>query len=295
MDLRRQYIIQCVVTAANNLRLNSEKIETVALLREHLTHSEDLANDLYKLKKVTELSKFAIRLGDIHNYITNNKIDFLKISDQFKQHSHNLVRDLNYLLDIITPQRMNEILNSIKEESKTKNQVHAEEQNVQYSTNAEKAEDNDSSYKKKESDRLKENYIFDELNEKEENIAEFNFEKFEKQILKPIKELDSFLKRLSDGNYSNDELDRFIVVMKENSELSHKVGFEIIHNMHKIFASSIKLIRQGYLSADEETIESMRACLIVIVAVVRGKEVDITDYLNRAELFGRKVLKKIER
>lgn len=295
MDLRRQYIIQCVVTAANNLRLNSEKIETVALLREHLTHSEDLANDLYKLKKVTELSKFAIRLGDIHNYITNNKIDFLKISDQFKQHSHNLVRDLNYLLDIITPQRMNEILNSIKEESKTKNQVHTEEQNVQYSTNAEKAEDNDSSYKKKESDRLKENYIFDELNEKEENIAEFNFEKFEKQILKPIKELDSFLKRLSDGNYSNDELDRFIVVMKENSELSHKVGFEIIHNMHKIFASSIKLIRQGYLSADEETIESMRACLIVIVAVVRGKEVDITDYLNRAELFGRKVLKKIER
>lgn len=295
MDLRRQYIIQCVVTAANNLRLNSEKIETVALLREHLTHSEDLANDLYKLKKVTELSKFAIRLGDIHNYITNNKIDFLKISDQFKQHSHNLVRDLNYLLDIITPQRMNEILNSIKEESKTKNQVHTEEQNVQYSTNAEKAEDNDSSYKKKESDRLKENYIFDELNEKEENIAEFNFEKFEKQILKPIKELDSFLKRLSDGNYSNDELDRFIVVMKENSELSHKVGFEIIHNMHKIFASSIKLIRQGYLTADEETIESMRACLIVIVAVVRGKEVDITDYLNRAELFGRKVLKKIER
>jgi hypothetical protein len=33
----------------------------------------------------------------------------------------------------------------------------------------------------------------------------------------------------------------------------------------------------------------MRACLIVIVAVVRGKEVDITNYLNRAENFGRQI------
>jgi hypothetical protein len=33
----------------------------------------------------------------------------------------------------------------------------------------------------------------------------------------------------------------------------------------------------------------MRACLIVIVAVVRGKEVDITNYLNKAEDFEREI------
>jgi len=33
----------------------------------------------------------------------------------------------------------------------------------------------------------------------------------------------------------------------------------------------------------------MRACLIVIVAVVRGKDVDITNYLNKAEDFERKI------
>ncbi len=39
----------------------------------------------------------------------------------------------------------------------------------------------------------------------------------------------------------------------------------------------------------KEVIESLRACLIVIVAVVRGKEVDISNYLNRAEDFGNKL------
>ena len=38
-----------------------------------------------------------------------------------------------------------------------------------------------------------------------------------------------------------------------------------------------------------DVIEAMRACLIVIVAVVRGKELDITNYLNRAEAFGREI------
>jgi len=38
-------------------------------------------------------------------------------------------------------------------------------------------------------------------------------------------------------------------------------------------------------------IESLRACLIVIVAVVRGKDVDINNYLNKAERFGNQLLK----
>ena len=90
-------------------------------------------------------------------------------------------------------------------------------------------------------------------------------------------------------------MQNLISIMKENSELSHKIGFEIIYNMHRIFAHAVKLIRQGYLEPEDEIIESMRACLIVIVAVVRGKEVDITDYLNRAEMFGSRVLTKQKR
>jgi hypothetical protein len=39
----------------------------------------------------------------------------------------------------------------------------------------------------------------------------------------------------------------------------------------------------------KEVIENLRACLIVIVAVVRGKDVDINNYLNKAEEFGNKL------
>jgi len=39
----------------------------------------------------------------------------------------------------------------------------------------------------------------------------------------------------------------------------------------------------------KDVVDALRACLIVIVAVVKGKEVDITNYLNRAEEFGKRI------
>jgi hypothetical protein len=45
------------------------------------------------------------------------------------------------------------------------------------------------------------------------------------------------------------------------------------------------LIRSRDLFPGKEIIESMRSCLIVIVAVVKGKDVDITNYLKKAEDF----------
>jgi hypothetical protein len=77
--------------------------------------------------------------------------------------------------------------------------------------------------------------------------------------------------------------------MKTNGELSAKIGFEIIANMHRILSTAFSLLSTKELVPKPDVIESMRACLIVIVAVVKGKEVDITNYLNRAEEFGRKI------
>jgi len=77
--------------------------------------------------------------------------------------------------------------------------------------------------------------------------------------------------------------------MKTNGEVSEKNGFEIISSMHKILYQALILIKSQELVPGKNVIESMRACLIVIVAVVRGKEVDITNYLNKAEDFERKI------
>jgi hypothetical protein len=138
---------------------------------------------------------------------------------------------------------------------------------------------------KSENDILKEEYILEE-DEKQEDIL---FEKFEERILHPIKMLDQFLKNLTPDNLNTEEIDRYYKIMDKNADLSSRIGFDIISNMHKIFVGALLLIRSGSLLPVKDVVESMRACLIVIVAVVKGKEVDITNYLNRAENFGKQI------
>ncbi len=115
------------------------------------------------------------------------------------------------------------------------------------------------------------------------------FQNYESTILKPIKPLDAMLKNLADGETDKADLVSFADTLSHNAEVSNRAGFEIIANMHKIVAKALKLITNNVLTADKESVESMRACLIVIVAVVRGKEVNITNYLNRAEEFGEQI------
>ena len=103
------------------------------------------------------------------------------------------------------------------------------------------------------------------------------------------------LKDLSENNINAEEIQKFADVMKENEITSKRNGFNIIASMHNTLAHSLLLIKSGILIPSPEVIESMRACLIVIVALVKGKEVDISNYLNRAEEFWKKIInQKIE-
>ena len=103
MELIKQYIVQSISAASNNLRLSTEKIEVVALLREIIVKSENLESDIRSMKKVTELSTLAIRLNDIYNYLTQGQIDLFKFSDKFKEHSQYLIKDLSHMLDMVNP------------------------------------------------------------------------------------------------------------------------------------------------------------------------------------------------
>lgn len=299
MDLIKQYISQCIIAAANNLRLNTEKIEIVALLREYISKTDDLENSLKEMKKVTELSTFAIRVNEIYNYIGKSKVDFLKLSDKFKEHCHFLVRDLNILLDKISPQHLNQIIQKIENES---NEVFVNLDNIADDT---KPQAEGISIKIPGRNPISDNEDAIEhgistpnetLNESlEESLSiniesgsnEFLFEDFEVKIIAPMKELDSLLKNLVNETFDKDELEKYYNLMVDHSQLAEKAGFQIIANMHKVFAVGLKLLINDELEPQKEVIESMRACLIVIVAVVRGKEVDISSYLTLAEEFGR--------
>ncbi len=288
MNLVNQYIIQAMITASNNLRLSSEKIEVVAQLREHFSKTSDIEAEIKEMKKITSLSKFAIKLDETYRFISNSKIDFLKISDRFKEHSHNLIRELSGVLDVVTPQNMRDIIKELNEKTGKEPLQHfenSEENSISndFQINKPKTElevDEERSYTEK--------YVLDDIKESDE----IDFEEFEKTVLKPVKELDAFFKKLESLNYTGEELNKYHDLLETNTKLSEKIGFEIITNMHRIILNAIKQIRDNTLTPIRETVEGMRACLIVIVAVVRQKDVDITGYLKKAERFGKSIMEE---
>ncbi len=275
------------MAAANNLRLSSEKIETVALIRERLNSTESLSEEIKNFKKITELSKLGIKLGEIHSFLETGKFDFAKLSERFKEHSYSLVSEMNVMLDVLTPNaarnvflKREESIPNIKQAASIPNSSESiKEQSIQITPEIELP-------RRSHADELREAIIFEELNKD----TALDFENYEDKVLRPVKELDSFLNRVMKYEFTENEIKGHIRKMTENAELSKKIGFEILSNMHTIFARGLELIDKKKIAASPNVVESLRACLIVIVAVVRGKEVDITSYLNRAENFGRTIL-----
>lgn len=285
MNLVKQYIIQAIITASNNLRLSSEKIEVVAIMREHLNKCASIEAEILAMKKNTSLSKFAIKLDEIYRFIATSKIDFLKVSDQFKEHSHTLIRELTNVLDVVTPQNMRTILSEISNKSTKPKPIEKSEKEPEIIEEI-KIHRPQTEFPKSEP-TYTEKIVLDDIPDPETD--EVDFEDFEKTILKPVKELDIFFTKLESLNYTGEELKKFYETMAANSQLSEKIGFEIITNMHRIITHSLEMIIENNLTPIKETVEGMRACLIVIVAVVRQKDIDITSYLSKAEKFGKSI------
>lgn len=273
LDFKKLYILQAITSASNNLRLSSEKIEVVTLLREHLSNVPDLESEINRMKTITEFSKFAVRLSELYIYISSNLIDFNRISEQFKEHSHNLVRELSNLLDVVTPVSFKKIVNSKNSEI----QVELKDNNI-------KAELSFGGSLKNEED-VEKNEIVQENVPEEEIVLEpeFNYDNFVQSVLEPIKEFDEFLQALALGKRDNEKLEYYYDIVLRNINLSQQAGLEIVTKMHKIISHALKAIREGDFATSFDNIDALRSCLIVIVAVVRQKDVDISVFLDKAE------------
>lgn len=276
MDLIKQYIVQSITAASNNLRLTNHQIEALGLLREVLLNSDDLAADIDKMKTITELSTLAIRLNEIYDYLTRRKIDFFKFSDQFKEHSRYLINDLTNLLEIDNPALIKVAINKL-------NGVKEKKESEEIEVNLFKDKANSISFTENENDLQEEN--IEEAAKDEEDF----FKSYEELMLKPIKPIENILKKFANNEINYEDLSRFAEIMKMHGEISEKKGFEIISNMHRIIYKALMLIISRKLMPGKAVIKSMRACLIVIVTVVRGKDIDIANYLNIAEDFKKEI------
>ena len=276
MDLIKQYIVQSLTAASNNLRLTNHQIETLGLLREVLLNSDDLAADIDKMKTITELSTLAIRLNEIYDYLTRRKIDFFKLSDQFKEHSRYLINDLTHLLEIDNPALIIVAINKL-------NGVEDKNESDEIEVNLSKDKTDSNPFTENDNDSQAEN--IEEVAKDEEDF----FKSYEELILKPIKPIENMLKQFANNQINYEDLSRFAEIMKMHGEVSEKKGFEIISNMHRIIYKALMLIISRKLMPGKAVIKSMRACLIVIVTVVRGKDIDITNYLNIVEDFKKEI------
>lgn len=281
MELKKQYIIQTISVAANNLRLSSEKIEVLGLLKETILNTADLETLIASMKKITQFAKLAIKLQEIYNFLKMNKIDFLKLSEKFKDHTQLIIKELNLVLDALNPGSYKEIEKKMGEFS----QNSVVEERKDDTLTIDMTERKSALSEKMRADKIKENYIFEE----EANDDHLFFQNFEATILKPVKEIETVLKNLGNGEVRAIELGQYESVMKVNAALSEKFGTEITTEMHKILAKAFRMLQLKELKPEREMIEAMRACLIVIVALVRNKDIDITYYLNKAEDFGKKL------
>ena len=276
MDLVKVYLIQSITSAANNLRLNAQQIEVVGLLRETITKCEDVGAEFLRMKKSTQLSKLAIRLSEIHSFLTLGKVDFIKISEQFREHSRYLLRDLNQFLENVSPQIYKDAFNKINNGDLPAIDVElVDRSNIagQIMVNNLENQNNEG--------------VSSNIEKQEISLIDF-----EKKILGPIKSLDEIIKDLASGIINQKELSKYIEMIQDNAALSNQRGFKVLAKMHMILEFGFSDILQGILAVDKTVTEALRACLIVIVAIVKKKEVDISGYLNRAEEFAKKFLNK---
>ena len=61
------------------------------------------------MKTKTELSKFAIKLSEAYKHIDSANIDFLRITDIFKEHSSNLIVELSNVLDQVNVEELKKV------------------------------------------------------------------------------------------------------------------------------------------------------------------------------------------
>ena len=282
MNLIKQYIAQSLAAASNNLRLTTYQLEVFALLRESILKSDDIAEDISVMKKLTPLSTLAIRLNEIYDYLTQSRVDFLNISEKFKEHSSYLIKDLNHLLET---DNTIELKNAIKKLRNEEVVTTAGENgiNVELPSTNVNSDELITAHQEDES----ENKVENETPSQKNNEA---FRTYEEMILKPIKPLDNLIKQLNGSNVNYEDITKFVEIIKVNGEISERNGFEIISKMHEILAKALLMIKSRALMPGKNVIDSLRACLIVIVAVVKGKDVDITKYLNKAENFGKELI-----
>ncbi len=234
MSWEREYIVQTYENAANNLRMTSRRLVNHTLFKEFLSECENLEKAIDEMKKITELAKFAIKLGKVYEY-TQSPPEFIKLTEVMSRQINELIPEVREILDEYEPEYISGKLNSIQ--AVLNNDVSAQ------------ANDDTT-----------------------ENIIE---------VVGLIKKVDDYLNLCVTGEISGDDKEKFMEIVNRKNSLLHNFSDPLVNEMREIFNELFGNIISNGVSQPEE-VEAMRACLIVIVAKLKNKDVDVSQFIELA-------------
>jgi hypothetical protein len=250
-NFKRMYLVQLLQYSATFLKLNKEQESLLYYFCNYLVTSNDLKADFQQLVKISEISALALKLKHAYEYISSPKLQFINISEYFKKQTNEIIYDLLNFLNKVDLNKLKDILlPGLEIEYK-------EENNLEIETKT--------------------------INKNIETVENPDYKKFEKRIIQQIKYYDEFLTRLYQQGIDLNELMEAVDEAKKIEEEIEEHKFEVLANIQNTFSTTLELIFKNTLPITNDTIESLRACLIVIAAVIKNKDIDLSYYLSRVD------------
>ena len=247
MEFSRRYIIQCIGHAASNIRLKGEALENLSLLKNYIHKFPDSEFLFREMKKVTALSRIGIKLNEIYMYASSDRVDFSVLSKEFSRQSAELTTPLMFLLNDNSTEKLENYLLNIR--------LHQKE------VPREETEENSSDQEK----------LVVQLKHREE---------FNNSFILLLKELNELLDNIATNSIEVSEIKHYISLIEEKIEIAESANIEIVSRVLGCANSALEFIAVNNDSKHTELIEKVRSAFIVVVVVLRGKDVDLGLYLE---------------
>ncbi len=101
------------------------------------------------------------------------------------------------------------------------------------------------------------------------------------EVVNLIRKIDDYLNLCAKGEISSDDKEKFMEIVNRMNALLAPFENPLVLEMKEIFNALFgNIISKGFSEAEE--IEAMRACLIVIVAKLKNKDVDVSQFIELA-------------
>ncbi len=118
----------------------------------------------------------------------------------------------------------------------------------------------------------------DESGESHEKTEEEIYIEFENELIENVKKLDEYLATLNIGAADEKKEEEIISQAYNCYQSAEKLGHDVLAKMIKTYWTSLLAIRDRKLPSTRNEAELIRSTLIIIVALVKNKDIDLQAY-----------------